>query len=72
MAHTSQKPLEVLFVDIVVIPVVDGFESSPHAEVVTGLKGPFDILGLQVHSNLLIDQLTHGSFNPHRKELVGI
>lgn len=72
MAHTSQKPLEVLFVDIVVIPVVDGFESSPHAEVVTGLKGPFDILGLQVHSNLLIDQLTHGSFNPHRQELVGI
>jgi hypothetical protein len=25
-----------------------------------------------VHSNLLIDQLTHGSFNPHRQELVGI
>ena len=55
MAHTSQEPLEVLFVDIVVIPVIDGFESSPHAKIVTGFKGPFDILGFQVHSNLFID-----------------
>lgn len=55
MAHASQKPLEILLVDIVVIPVIYSLESSPNAEIVTGFKGPFNVFGFQMHGNLFID-----------------
>ena len=38
MAHGPEETLQVLFVDVLVVPVINSFESSPDTKVVTGLK----------------------------------
>lgn len=72
MAHAAKESFEVLFVNVIIIPIIDCLESSSDREIVTGLKRPFNIFSFQVHGNLLVNELTHGSFNAHREKLIGI
>ena len=61
-----------MFIDVLVIPVVNSLEGSPHTKVVAGLKGALNVLCFEVQLDLLEDQLTHGSLYTHRQELVGV
>ena len=72
MPHGPQKSFQVLFVDVLVIPVINGLEGSPHTKVVTGLERALDVLCFEMQLNLLEDQLTHGSLYTHWQEFVGV
>ena len=72
VAHGSKESLQILFVDVSIVPVVNGFEGGSDAEIVGALETPLDVLCLEVKLHLLVDELAHRSLNPHWQELVGV
>ena len=72
VSHRPQESFQVLFIDVLVIPVVNGLEGSSHAEVVAGFQGSLDVFCFEVQLDLFEDELTHGSLYTHRQELVWV
>jgi hypothetical protein len=65
MAHSSQESLEVRMVDIVVVPVVDCFESFLGCVIIGIFKVSLQKVCFDVQTNFLKKQLAKGSFDPH-------
>ena len=70
MTHRPQEALQIARVDVVVSPVVDRAERLLHAVIVSVFQRSFHQVSLQVHPDLLKNELANCPFDTHRQELV--